>query len=121
MVHQSHSYQTFLEHLCVPGTVLVLCLQRYIQNCGGRQAAHVLGTTTTTAGQDDNRAESGDEGGSEGLQRTGGLGFLEAMSRLGLKGGGGAQFGDWRGMALQAEASARTKSRRQEAECAGCT
>lgn len=67
-------------------------------------------------GQDANRAESGGEGGTEGLQWAGRLGFLEATSVLGLKGGGGARLGDRKGMTLWAEVSAQTKLQRQYAE-----
>lgn len=67
-------------------------------------------------GQHANRAESGGEGGTEGLQWAGSLGFLEARSVLGLKGGGGARLGDRKGMALWAEVSGRTKLQRQYAE-----
>lgn len=84
-----------------------------IQNSAGTPGAHVLGATATTTGQEDNRAECGGDGGTEGQQQACGLGFLEIRLELGLK-KGGAQLGDWREIALQAEAG--TKAQRQEAE-----
>lgn len=49
--------------------MLVLWLQRYIQNSAGTPGAHVLGATATTTDQEDNRAECEGDGGTEGLLR----------------------------------------------------
>lgn len=64
----------------------MLWLQRYIQNIAGIPGGHILGIITTTKGQGDNRAESGDVGAQPGCSRRFRLGFLEVMSELSLKG-----------------------------------
>lgn len=69
----SHScnYKIVIEHVCVLGTVLMLWLKGHIQNSTGTLGGHVLRTITTTKGQDDNRAQSGDVGSIAELQQQG--------------------------------------------------